>query len=485
MTSKTWVKIFLIAFCFFMISTVLIVSVVDPYQYFGKNENGFSPNQRFQIPGLINSYLNHGDVYDSVLIGTSLSENFYTNDLKRKLGTKGFLKLTASGAVPLEQFTILEKAIKTGKVKTVLWEIALHKYAVDSIHLNDQVHTMPFEIYNSFIYPLNYLFSKHVVNESFKFIFEDKKYPSHDLNSLGNWQKTFSNHFVSFASKNTLLRMSHNDIVDDIRSETILGKEMDYPEIDTHLLPVLNKHQSIMFYLYIPPYNKAYYFDKSNELVKRYVFMANYLMQNTAGLKNVKLFGFDDLDLTFELSNYRDSTHYSEDVNKLIISRLADGKSELNHKSIVRYTTNFVDGINQFRTKMTKIKQVYKSENNNYFTRVEQLKIVKFALEQYFLKNKKYPISVGFDGYLTDWGKSGEDWIVGLVPEYLEQLPRDPRLSDNPRHQYLYKSNGTDYKLIVNEPEDCIYSKGQTPHLIDLKRNCWAYGYWTNGASKW
>ena len=54
----------------------------------------------------------------------------------------------------------------------------------------------------------------------------------------------------------------------------------------------------------------------------------------------------------------------------------------------------------------------------------------------------------------------------------------------------VYRSNGTDYKLIAQRTGDCSVVKKTRPKLIDPKReygpgDCVAYGYWTNGAETW
>jgi hypothetical protein len=72
-----------------------------------------------------------------------------------------------------------------------------------------------------------------------------------------------------------------------------------------------------------------------------------------------------------------------------------------------------------------------------------------------------------------------------LVPEYLEQLPRDPRGNDVPDQQYLYRSDGKDYKLISHSPEDYTFVRASRPELIDPVREGWAYGFWTEGAVGW
>lgn len=117
--------------------------------------------------------------------------------------------------------------------------------------------------------------------------------------------------------------------------------------------------------------------------------------------------------------------------------------------------------------------------------RMQDLQSIKSALERYFADHGKYPVSEGWDGLLTKWGKSGKDWIPGLAPNYLPELPRDPRMSKNAGAQYIYKSNGRSYKLIAHTPEDCDQVKRIHPELIDPKRVCRAYGYWSNEAADW
>jgi hypothetical protein len=71
------------------------------------------------------------------------------------------------------------------------------------------------------------------------------------------------------------------------------------------------------------------------------------------------------------------------------------------------------------------------------------------------------------------------------VPAYLAELPRDPRYSDRPDQQYLYMSNGRDYKLISHQPDDVAAVRQIHPELTDPVRDGWAYGYWTDGAAGW
>lgn len=134
-----------------------------------------------------------------------------------------------------------------------------------------------------------------------------------------------------------------------------------------------------------------------------------------------------------------------------------------------------------------KLEQKYNNyvKKQNYFKRLEDLNKLKKALEKYYSDNGEYPLSKGFDGIYTNWGYSGNDWIKGLSPKYINELPIDPRNTKDASLQYLYKSNGKDYKLISHSPEDCQSVERRNKNFIDPSRKCGAYGFWTDGAKNW
>jgi Bacterial type II secretion system protein G. len=127
--------------------------------------------------------------------------------------------------------------------------------------------------------------------------------------------------------------------------------------------------------------------------------------------------------------------------------------------------------------------------NETELVRLRDLSSIAFALEKYKRKYNQYPMSSNrgrnWDGLYSNFGESKKNWIEGLVPDFMANLPRDPRMSDSGLHQYLYKSNGANYKLISHSPDDCGDVLKIFPKLIDPKRNCWAYGYWTPRAVNW
>ena len=125
---------------------------------------------------------------------------------------------------------------------------------------------------------------------------------------------------------------------------------------------------------------------------------------------------------------------------------------------------------------------------------LSDLKQVNSAIQLYYVDNGAYPNTSG------NWQGINKEanYIPELTPTYLPSLPQS-KMPDRPASSqdapqtvtaykavYMYKSNGTDYKLIAHVDGLCSSVKAQRPNMIDATRTysagCWAYGYWTPGA---
>lgn len=108
------------------------------------------------------------------------------------------------------------------------------------------------------------------------------------------------------------------------------------------------------------------------------------------------------------------------------------------------------------------------------------------ALNKYYHDNRSYPKSSGgWDAIIAVYGQSKEDWIPGLAPKYIKKLPVDPRKVKDPVKQYMYKSDGTDYKLIAHFPVGMDDIIKNYPQFVDPRRPSWAFGVWTEAAKNW
>ncbi|HLU17266.1 MAG TPA: hypothetical protein VKZ76_04370 [Edaphocola sp.] len=132
---------------------------------------------------------------------------------------------------------------------------------------------------------------------------------------------------------------------------------------------------------------------------------------------------------------------------------------------------------------------VQKVEPINVFTpeHVVNLTRLTIAIEKYKQEHLSYPVSQrqkeAWDRLFNKAGEADAAWLEALVPNYIDSIPA---ITNNPdKLQYVYMSNGAHYKLLVLKPQDCEFVKSKSPELIDPRRDCRAYGYWTKKAVRW
>jgi prepilin-type N-terminal cleavage/methylation domain-containing protein len=91
--------------------------------------------------------------------------------------------------------------------------------------------------------------------------------------------------------------------------------------------------------------------------------------------------------------------------------------------------------------------------------RMTALKEVQLALEFYKAQNGVYPAQgCGGAGSFAGPGSAGgasfascDIYILGLVPDFIGSLPRDPKSEDVASMGYYYRSDGNSYKLMIND----------------------------------
>lgn len=121
--------------------------------------------------------------------------------------------------------------------------------------------------------------------------------------------------------------------------------------------------------------------------------------------------------------------------------------------------------------------------------RRSDLKQVSTALELYFDTNSGYPSTSGaWWGYCSTYGShptSGANgWVPNLAPTYMGALPLDPKpIGTN--GCYLYRSDGTDYKLLANTTVEATLPVPITDAMYDPYPRTTSFTIYTHGARTW
>lgn len=193
--------------------------------------------------------------------------------------------------------------------------------------------------------------------------------------------------------------------------------------------------------------------------------------------ENLKCHEFEGLDLLGSTKGQDSPLLYMDIVKDPMSSFDFDTQMTLE----IPRKNNFLEALNS--TGKIKLKE---SEMARYLQRKRDLENLKDALEKYHSAKGSYPLSQGFNGLYSIWGSSDKNWIPGLTPKFLKTLPRDPSLSEEKTPQYIYYSNGTDYKLLSHGAgASTSIAQRLEAQLVDPTRKTYAFGFWTPGAKDW
>ncbi len=118
--------------------------------------------------------------------------------------------------------------------------------------------------------------------------------------------------------------------------------------------------------------------------------------------------------------------------------------------------------------------------------RKADLKELQGALEAYYQQNGSYPATLNNEwwGHAANaYSKSesgSEAYIPNLTPTYLGKLPQDPKLDPTAAGgwggAYLYRSDGTSYKLLAHAPiQSDVGTTPTSDPFYDPARPTWAW----------
>lgn len=337
----------------------LLVLVVDPFQFAHKliikKDSGFDATDRYQNAGLINSYLADPDLkIDTVVIGSSMSQNFPVADMKNKDGAYA-LKLTLAGGSAKELATILDKAIRTGHVKNVIWEIHV-PYAFENPNAMHAHSPLPMFLYNRNPFDdWRYFYNNDVVEESFKLL-KGKTFKRQPLDKLYSWEnKEF---FESFGrkenQKDLAAKLRNGDL--PYAAEPPADMDRAFPNIDQHVIPILRAHPDIKFTMYFPPMSYYGYAQKGNGQFWREMGARAYLLEQVKNFPNVQVYAFDFVKgVGDDITQYQDIEHYRPWVSEMMARNMAECRNTITADQWPAYIKRLVRAVNAYGMEFKKM----------------------------------------------------------------------------------------------------------------------------------
>ena len=316
-------KLLVLFFAAILLMLVLVagsIAYVDPFFVYHAPLAGFPyavDNQLAQNPGMAR----HME-YDSIVTGSSMTFNFDMNDFRSELGLNT-LKLSYAGAYPHNNAIIMDVVFEKEGIRAVFLPVDIPTMTGG---MDETKYPVPWYLYDSD--PLNdapYLLNRDVL---LQYVLKplirpeptDLAHVYEDTWRTDEWygtERVLADYIPApRADQETL-------------SEALIGPAAR--NLEVNLLPYIEAHPDTTFYLFYPPYSILYWYN----LIREKRFEATlaeiaYINERLLQYENVRLFFFqDDAAYVTDLDHYADYTHYHPDMNRMMVTRGADGTGEI------------------------------------------------------------------------------------------------------------------------------------------------------------
>lgn len=322
---------------------MLAVFLVDPFFQYRFHDGVYYLSDRYVNNGLIKN-----SDYDSVIMGSSMMQNFDMDLIEKKTGLK-CLKLTMGGA-SMEEMKILYDLVMTqNKADTfiICFDVPIFLKPEQENHIpeylrNNRVnwvrYLLSFEAVTRFT-PVDLLLSlcnKFGVNTPASFSEKTQ------IKNISAWDNDYEYGadivFRYFTGDKTIIPSENEDytLPEDVREKADeYIAQWEFPE---------NKK----FIVFFPPYSALYWDDLDQQgYMNRFLETKQYLISRLETFDNIIIYDFQGAEFTADLDLYRDLSHYRGTVNDYMTECFADSNSEyIVNSRTAAYRSDIIGNIN-------------------------------------------------------------------------------------------------------------------------------------------
>lgn len=335
MKSRQWFGIWLFAVLGALTAIGCWIVRIDPFFHYHKpdTERYFYvlDSERNQNDGITRQF-----DYDALITGTSMTENFKTSELEDLFGVRA-VKVPASGGTFKEINDIVRRALQyQPKLKLVVRGLDLNHVFSAPDSLRQDLGKYPEYLYdNNLFNDVEYVFNRSVVfSRAYQMELERKRDDFAagitSFDSYENWMDSFQ-----FG----IHTVCPDGIEEPARRtpEALTEEEFRLLEqnVQENVISLAAAYPDVTFYYFFPPYSAVWWRDRLDEgSAWKYAEAQRYIAEQSIPYHNIKLFSFfSRTDLTTDLNNYKDETHYGEWISSLILKWMHDGTYRLTEEN--------------------------------------------------------------------------------------------------------------------------------------------------------
>ena len=332
MTRKHWALLTLALLFAGIGGTIGLVALIDPFEVYHKATAFIPPitngTQNYSNAGVAKNY-----DYDSVIIGSSMTENFRPSQLDELLGGS-FVKLPINGGSPFNHKQMMDMAFGSHDVKRVLYGLDIDSltyfYKQPKCEMPDYLYDD--NLFNDTAYWFNHSVLLDYIPDCLRTLGQsdpDQRDTMYMWTDLYEYGRDAALRGVTFTGET--VDQGENSGAPVLCTQYQLN-------FDHNLAPYFEDHPQTEFLIFFPPYSLARwveFYQQGN--LEFYLGQKEALVEAFLQYDNVKVYDFTaEIPWITDLDNYIDTSHYGGWINDEMIRRIADGENRITTTSQVR-----------------------------------------------------------------------------------------------------------------------------------------------------
>ena len=345
--SRRWI----LGFFAVVLAAVLVLSAaayaIDPFLQFRAKDNTYLLRGWFVDSGLVRNY-----DYDTLIIGSSMVQNFDMELWREKLGGKPLH--IGMGAISAREISeLVNIAYDSHKADKYYICVDQYLFSTESDNTHFPAHLLRTDLLSRLRYLLSYeVWFRYIpVDIVYRILdllhvelpekYENKK----SIDKLGDWRLDFPPGTVG---REAVLRYYSKGqySVSAVNTENL--SERMKKRID-HFLDTFSyvRGEHVFFF---PPYSSLFWCDAQSEGYYSFYQSVKGYFAEQAMQRGAAVYDFQGADCTLDLDNYRDTSHFLPVVSDWIIDCFARGDCRMTKDNIPAMLDKALENTNRFRT---------------------------------------------------------------------------------------------------------------------------------------
>ena len=341
-----WIRNFL---CFLLAMLLLLSGVayiVDPFMQFRVKDNAYFLQEWYVSGGLIKNY-----DYDTLILGSSVTQNFNMDVFRQELGVKP-LHVGLGAMTTVELAELLHLAYETGRADTYYIGVDLPVLNGDKEESRIPEHLIKNDLLSKLRYLLSYevwfrylpvdiafmILDKIGVELPEKFVYQKS------IDRLGDWRLDFpewGEDYVLYHHREGLFSVSHVD-TEGLYEGAVECIDTFFAQCD------FEKGEHVFFF---PPYSSVCWVEyQERAQFDVYMLIKQYFIEKALD-QGLTVYDFQAAEFTMELENYRDTIHYMPNINDWMVECFASGEYVVTAENRLQLEEKLEENTNNFRLK--------------------------------------------------------------------------------------------------------------------------------------